>query len=153
MYAQNPNLTTFGVSRNVSSNEKMKQLIANGPVAALIYAQTDFQAYKSGVFSGCPSTFGTSYSKINHAVVIIGYDVNGNYIIKNSWGTTWGDNGFGVVSKDRDCGLSAYAFQYSSDAAPGNGVLFYKQIDLNSSGDSILSGLLCLLMMILIIIN
>lgn len=64
--------------------------------------------------------------------MIIGYDTSGNYIIKNSWGTTWGTSGFGVVSKDNDCGLSAFAFQYSSSASPGNGVLYYNQTDLGT---------------------
>lgn len=135
MYARDPSKTTFSVSRN-NTNDRMKQLIANGPVAVLIYADTGFQAYRSGVYSGCPSSFSTSYSKINHAVVIVGYDVNGNYIIKNSWGTTWGTNGFGVVSKDNDCALSAFAFTYSSSASPGNGVLFYNQTNLNGSNSS-----------------
>ena len=89
MYARDPSVTTFSVGKN-STNDKMKQFIYAGPVAALIYADTGFQAYKSGIYSGCPTNPATSFSKINHAVVIIGYDVNGNYIIKNSWGTSWG---------------------------------------------------------------
>ena len=56
MYARDPSVTTFGVSRN-NTNDKMKELIAKGPVAALIYADTGFQAYKSGTYSGCPSSF------------------------------------------------------------------------------------------------
>lgn len=129
-YGGNPNLTTFGGSRN-SSNDKMKQLIANGPVGALIYADTGFMAYKSGIYSGCPS-FATSVSKINHAVIIIGYDSNGNYIIKNSWGTSWGDNGFGIVSKDADCGLSAWSYYYTSNAAPGANLVYANKFDLET---------------------
>ncbi len=41
--------------------------------------------YKSGIFTGCATS--TSDDTLNHAVVIVGYDANGNYIIKNSWGT------------------------------------------------------------------
>jgi cathepsin L len=115
MFARDPKVTTFTVSKN-NSNTKMKEFIAKGPVAALINGDFGFQAYKSGVYSGCPSSFSKSLSSLNHAVVIIGYDVDGNYIVKNSWGTSWGMNGFGVVSKDRDCALSAYAFQFTSSA-------------------------------------
>lgn len=34
-----------------------------------------------------------------HAVVIVGYDEDG-FIIKNSWGSTWGDKGYGWISFD-----------------------------------------------------
>ena len=40
---------------------------------------------------------------------MIGYDEDGNWIIKNSWGTSWGDGGFGIVSKDYNCGINVYA--------------------------------------------
>ena len=155
MYARNPNVTTFAVGRN-NTNDRMKQLIVNGPLATLIYADVGFQAYKSGIYSGCPSNFATSYSRINHAVVIIGYDANGNYIIKNSWGTTWGMNGFGIVSKDNDCGLSAYAFQYSSSAASGNGVLFYNQTNLNgpsSFGFEVFNSVVLLIMILIMFLT
>jgi len=34
-----------------------------------------------------------------HAVVLVGYDDDlGGFITENSWGTTWGDNGFGVIT-------------------------------------------------------
>ncbi len=56
-----------------------------GPLAAGFYATKDFQFYKSGIFTGCATS--TSDDTLNHAVVIVGYDANGNYIIKNSWGT------------------------------------------------------------------
>lgn len=131
MYARDPKVTTFNINRN-NSDIVMKTLISTTPVGALIYATTDFQSYSSGIYSGCPSSFADSYSRINHAVVIVGYDSNGNYIIKNSWGTAWGQNGFGIVSKDRDCGLSAFAFTYNSNASPGNGVLYYNQVNMDN---------------------
>lgn len=92
------------------TNDEMKDLIAYGPVTALIYADAGFMNLGSGVYSGCPD-YATSKASINHAVVIIGYDSNGNYIVKNSWDTTWGVNGFGTVSKDADCALSAYVYE------------------------------------------
>jgi C1A family cysteine protease len=39
---------------------------------------------------------------------------NGNWIIKNQWGTSWGESGFATISKLYNCGLSAWVFQYSS---------------------------------------
>jgi hypothetical protein len=48
-------------------------------------------------------------------VLLIGYDRDGNYIIKNQWGTSWGDKGYEVISKDRDCGISAYPYRLAGD--------------------------------------
>lgn len=88
MYAKDPNATKINFYSNLSSIQ-MQYALSSGPVVAAIYSNDNFQTYSSGIFSGC-STFDDSYSKLNHAVVIIGYDSNGNYIIKNSWGTAWG---------------------------------------------------------------
>ena len=69
--------------------------------------------YSSGIFK-CNYTI--TESELNHAVVIIGYDAAGNYLIKNSWGKGWGNNGFGWVSgaSAENCGIHLYAYQISS---------------------------------------
>lgn len=113
MYAKNPSVTQFSLYRNIS-NSDMKALLVNGPVGVLFYANTEFQAYKSGVFSSCPTSFNDSYDRINHAVIVVGYTLEGDYIIKNSWGTDWGESGYGTVSQSKDCALTAFAYQYTS---------------------------------------
>lgn len=77
-----------------------------------VYANTAFDYYSSGVFDGCPS-YSSSY--INHAVLLIGYTSEGNWIIKNSWGTNWGDSGYMIISKDYDCGLKSYVDVIEAD--------------------------------------
>ena len=69
---------------------KIKQAIYTyGSVAASVYVNSYFQAYKSGVFSGCQN--GT----VNHAIVLCGWDdAKGAWLLKNSWGTGWGLQGF-----------------------------------------------------------
>jgi hypothetical protein len=89
----------------------VQNLLIAGPVAALIMADSKFMAYSSGVFNLCPTN--VTPAQLNHAVVIVGMDSNLNYIIKNSWGTRWGDSGFGIVNSSNDCGLSTYIFQYT----------------------------------------
>jgi cathepsin L len=91
---------------------KMETLLADGPVGALMMVDSALQAYKSGVYTGCPN-FANAFATINHAVVIVGMDADKNYIIKNSWGTRWGDSGFATISSVNDCALSAYVFQIS----------------------------------------
>ena len=34
-----------------------------------------------------------------HAVALVGYRADGRFIVRNSWGTAWGDNGFGYASE------------------------------------------------------
>jgi C1A family cysteine protease len=66
----------------------------------VIYAD-DWQFYKSGVFDGCDDN-GTD--KINHAVLLIGYDEK-SWIVKNSWGTKWGENGYIRLKMVNECGI------------------------------------------------
>ncbi len=84
---------------------QIKEMISFAPVSVAIFANGTFFQYSSGVYTGCPD-YATSVANVNHAVIVVGYDSNGNYIIKNSWGTAWGENGFATISKDNDCGIS-----------------------------------------------
>ena len=78
------------VSPNSDSN--MMSALEKQPISVAIQAdQKDFQLYKSGVFTGDCGT------KLDHGVLLVGYgsEEDGDYyLIKNSWGTTWGDNGY-----------------------------------------------------------
>jgi C1A family cysteine protease len=66
--------------------------LANQPVSVAIEAdQREFQLYKSGVFTG---TCGTN---LDHGVLAVGYGVEDGaeyYKVKNSWSTTWGEDGY-----------------------------------------------------------
>jgi hypothetical protein len=71
-----------------------------------VYANTAFVNYASGTFTGCPSN-SDSGNNINHAVLLYGWDSNGNWLIKNQWSTGWGVNGFMTLSSSVDCGMSS----------------------------------------------
>ncbi len=76
--------------------------------------ESGFYTYSSGIYS-CPVDSATAYANINHAVELVGMDCDGNYIVKNSWDTTWGDSGFATVDKDNDCGISAFVYTVLSE--------------------------------------
>lgn len=87
------------------SNLQLQDLVSYAPIAVAMFVDAGFQSYSSGIYTGCPS-FNSSVAGLNHAVLLIGYDSSGNYIIKNSWGTGWGENGYATISKDADCAIS-----------------------------------------------
>lgn len=72
----------------------LKYSVQQNPVAIAIDANNIFfRFYKSGVID-VPKNIS---QELNHAVLLVGYDHDeeGMYwIIQNSWGSTWGDNGF-----------------------------------------------------------
>ena len=91
--------------------------IAEGPVAVTVDADsTEFLFYTSGVINS--PNCGT---KLDHAVTAVGYghdeatDLD-YYLVRNSWGAAWGDQGYFKVARNGDgygmCGIqeiSVYA--------------------------------------------
>lgn len=106
------NITGHVVVTQGTGNEvALTDALANhGPVAIALYVSSGFQNYKSGVF------FDTTYKSqfVNHAVLAVGYGVlNGEeyYLIKNTWGTSWGQNGYIYLARNRNnhLGVASYA--------------------------------------------
>ena len=88
---------------------QIKTLLANhGPLMVGVWVNDGFQSYASGIYTGCPT--GTN-DAINHAVLLIGYDANDNWIIKNQWDTTWGEAGFMKLSITNDCKMGQNIFK------------------------------------------
>ena len=72
---------------------QLKAAIAQGPVSVTIEAdKTVFQMYSGGIFDS--ASCGTN---LDHAVAAVGYgSENGQdfYIVRNSWGASWGEKGY-----------------------------------------------------------
>ncbi|EOA14505.1 hypothetical protein CARUB_v10027725mg [Capsella rubella] len=110
-----PKATTITGYEDVPANDEsaLMKAVAHQPVSVAIEGGGfAFQFYSSGVFSGECTT------NLDHAVTAVGYGetTNGSkyWIIKNSWGTKWGESGYMRIQKDiKDkqglCGLAMEA--------------------------------------------
>ena len=110
-------------SEAVACVNKIKNAIfTNGAVAGSIYSSDAMNNYKyedtywnkansSYYFNGNNGVTTTDYNIQNHGITIVGWDDdysktnflqtpkgNGAWIVRNSWGTNWGDNGYFYLS-------------------------------------------------------
>ncbi|CAB3411420.1 unnamed protein product [Caenorhabditis bovis] len=66
---------------------RMEDRVRRGPISVGMAVSDDIYSYAEGIYDGeCGST-------INHAVVIVGFTMD-YWIIRNSWGEDWGENGY-----------------------------------------------------------
>ena len=105
---------TFSSCQDISSNNQIELeiAVAQQPVSVAIEADTkEFQLYKSGVITG--DACGTN---LDHAVLVIGYGTENGldyWLVKNSWGTSWGDEGYVKITKSNSnndpgvCGIAS----------------------------------------------
>ncbi|KAG6407078.1 hypothetical protein SASPL_130060 [Salvia splendens] len=87
----------------------MQAAVARQPISVAIDASaSEFQLYADGVFTG------SCGKKLNHGVLVVGYGKDkgvGYWIVKNSWGTGWGNKGYmklhrGSSDKRGVCGVA-----------------------------------------------
>ena len=98
----------------------MEQYLADhGPYSVSVWS--GHNGFYSAGSSGIVNCVGYSQSTyVDHAVVLVGYN-DTHWIIKNSWGTYWGQNGYGYISKDlsNNCNIQHRIFimdvTYSND--------------------------------------
>ncbi|XP_059637067.1 senescence-specific cysteine protease SAG39-like [Cornus florida] len=93
-----------------NSEAALLKAVANQPVSVAIDASgSDFQFYSSGVFTGACGT------ELDHGVTAVGYGTSADgtkyWLVKNSWGTSWGDSGYimmerDIAAKEGICGIA-----------------------------------------------
>jgi C1A family cysteine protease len=92
---------------------QMQAYLNNQPVSVLIEAdQAVFQNYRGGIIND-PSC-GTN---LDHAVLLIGYG-DGYWILKNSWGTGWGEQGFFNIAMGQTWSASGVCGVLASGKVP-----------------------------------
>ncbi len=109
-------LLDSGAVTNV--NDIKTAVYTYGPVVTSFEVFSDFYYYSTGVYSVTPG----STDEGGHAVVIVGWDDNaGAFIVKNSWGTGWGMNGYFEIAYSEltgQSGFGSYTLSYSGAIAP-----------------------------------
>ena len=86
----------FNLHRNLSSWKTW--LAGTGPILAAFNVDSSWDNAASN--NGNIDTFHPDTVRGGHAICIVGYRADGRFIVRNSWGTTWGVNGFGYLHPD-----------------------------------------------------
>jgi inhibitor of cysteine peptidase len=69
-----------------------------GPISAAVCADSGWSSYTGGVYT--PTSNGCGGS-INHAIILVGWDdATSSWILRNSWGSSWGEGGYMRIRYD-----------------------------------------------------
>ena len=82
-----------GYARLNTIQEMKQSLFENGPFVAAFFINQSWEDTRDGIVLGSGAIIG------GHAILICGYDdQKQQFKFKNSWGTSWGDNGYGYIN-------------------------------------------------------
>lgn len=95
------------------SATKVKEALKKGPLMTTMTVYEDFLVYSSGIYKSV-----SKKSVGGHAVSLVGFNDQERYwIVRNSWGSDWGEAGFIRVSYDDKSGIAdnTWAFQTAKE--------------------------------------
>jgi len=112
---------------NLPSNDQdavMAHIANVGPLAISVAANT-FKDYHGGIFTGCDYD---ENIQLNHGVQLVGYgseDGTDFWIVRNSWGSAWGENGYIRMLREASpgCGTDTTTSGHVCAGGPGNDLL------------------------------
>jgi len=96
-----PIATVTGVHR-FSGEPSLASNLVNQPCTVAVDAgSADWQSYRGGVYAG------RCGKQLNHAILAVGYTAD-YWIVKNSWGTSWGAQGYIFMKRGSNiCGIAS----------------------------------------------
>jgi cathepsin C len=96
-----------GAYGNCNERKIMEEVYKNGPIVLSLEPDYSFMFYKSGVYQSPTNSWITNktkkpeWEKVDHSMVLVGWGVdviNGKsvkyWLLQNSWGGNWGENGY-----------------------------------------------------------
>ncbi|XP_042234754.1 dipeptidyl peptidase 1-like [Homarus americanus] len=94
----------------------LEALVTSGPVSVSFEVYDDFRHYTGGIYhhTGLTRDF-HPFEMTNHVVLVVGYGIEEGtgeafWIVKNSWGKTWGEDGFFRIRRGNDeCAIESLA--------------------------------------------
>ncbi|XP_044971003.1 ervatamin-C-like [Hordeum vulgare subsp. vulgare] len=96
--AAKPAVTITGHLAVAKNELALQSAVARQPIGVAIEVPSSMQFYKSGVFSAACGI------QMSHAVVTVGYGADASglkyWLVKNSWGQTWGEAGYIRMRRD-----------------------------------------------------
>lgn len=104
-------IPSFTALENQSTSE-LSDALKKNPVSIGIEVQSDFQAYTGGVYEN-----ENCGSELNHGVLLVGQKDN-YYVVKNSWGPDWGEEGYIRIAYREGagtCGMASHDDVYPVD--------------------------------------
>ncbi|XP_027009893.1 cathepsin S, ortholog 1 isoform X2 [Tachysurus fulvidraco] len=100
----------FWIFPHINESVLLNTVTQIGPVSVGINAHlASFHRYRSGIYNDplCDPR------AVNHAVLVVGYGTKGGqdyWLVKNSWGTAWGEKGYVRLARNRNqCGIATFA--------------------------------------------
>lgn len=104
----NQTVKAISFTPNMATELLQQHLIENGPM--IVFVEGNEIPFISAGPSGLISCSGIGAA--NYHVLLVGYNST-HWFVKNSWGTGWGDNGYGYIDKQtgHDCWIKSYAVE------------------------------------------